>query len=310
MGTSEGFAAWYALYTVVLIPVVFGNSLILVSIAKTKKLQNKMNLLVANLAAADLIIGLVVIPVDIIGDITGFKVLKYYCIGKLSVFILSLGSTCLNLLLISVERFVAVVFPLHKHRYLSRTRLYVIISIIWIVSIADSVVPFIGWNNYPNNGSIECVSDDVWASGYMTYNNWMLVVVNVTNTVLYVVVVTTALRRASATSIGRNMSINISQKRDLNHLKTMIIIFGLFAICWLPYTCLIVVITFYETPRLQLIRRLMLIPGVFNSAINWIVYGYRSEEYRKAFRTILCCRDNSDEQISSRAGMRSVQSPA
>ena len=279
---------WHILESLVIVPIVLGNGLILISIAKFKKLQTSINVLVGNLALSDLIIGAVLIPCDFIGDVTNFNLNKYFCLGKLSLFVLSLGLSCYNLMLISVERFVAIVYPLKKSTYISKGRLLLMILFGWCLCLINSSLPLLGWNNY--NNSTECVSDTVWTPGYKLCINWILLLASTVNVSLYAIVMRMALRRASRTSLADNMGVHLSTTTDIRQLVTMIIILGLFAVCWFPYLCLIVVVTFYETETTQFIRRCTLIPGLFNSAISWIVFGYRNKEFRKAFWAILKCQ--------------------
>ena len=286
---SNIYVVWHSIYLVVIVPTIVGNLLIIMSILKFPKLQSTMNILVANLAIADLIVGALLIPFDFFVDITGINSNKYFCLGKYAIFVLSLGGSCFNLLLISVERFIAVVFPLKKNDYFTRTRIILMITIGWGFSLADSLLPLLGWNGQEGNITT-CVPDHVWTNSYDLFNGWLIITAYILNVTFYAVVMYIAVRKATTELISGNMRVQVNRKKDLKNLKTMILILGLFAICWFPYICMSVVITFDENPHTLFIRRCTLIPGLVNSSLNWLVYGYRNQDFRKAFWILLVCK--------------------
>ena len=293
MEVTTYIVIWHTVFIVGMIPIILGNSLIIVSMVRYEKLQSSMNIFVGNLAVADLMVGAVLIPLSLIGDYFGFKNEKYFCLTKLAIFNTSLGCSCYNLLLISIERYISITRPLHKHKYLTTRKIVFMITFGWIFNGINSFLPVSGWNAYTNS-TIECFSDLVWDKGYKLYTNWLFLVINVVNIILYGTVMRVALKRTKSTKLGKHLNVHTRAKRDLRHLKTMIIVFGLFAICWAPYLAAAVVVTFHETSTTQFIRRCTLIAGFLNSAVNWIVYGYRNKDFRFAFVKILhlerCCK--------------------
>ena len=111
-----------------------------------------------------------------------------------------------------------------------------------------------------------------------------------------------ALQKAKASKVGVDMARHAKSKMDLQQITTMVIVLGMFAVCWFAYVCAGIVVTFYETSYTQYIRRCTLIPGMFNSAVNWIIYGYRNANFRKAFKLIL--RLKSTRNLSENNNIR------
>ena len=70
--------------------------------------------------------------------------------------------------------------------------------------------------------------------------------------------------------------------------------------CWAPYTILGVIVTFWDTEYYQFVKRCTLVPGFFNSSLNWVIYGYRNREFKitfqKLYRTV--CKRGSNENRS------------
>ncbi|XP_052768089.1 alpha-1A adrenergic receptor-like [Mya arenaria] len=159
-----------------------------------------MHILIANLAVSDLIVGAVLVPLTLVGDFTGLKERnKYYCLTDISVFVISLGSSCYNLLLISIERFIAIMYPLKSKVILTRRRLITLIVFGWIDVTIVATLPLFGITNY-TDGSHSCV----------------------------------ALKK-SRVPMPVTASMNTNVRKDFNHVLTMVIVLGLFILCWLPY---------------------------------------------------------------------------
>lgn len=297
MGSETYTLIWHILYIAVMIPIVVGNGLIILSVVKFRKLRSNMHILIANLAASDFIVGVVLIPYSYFTDDGPVHENMYLCFVKLSLFVICLGSSCFNLMLISLERFVTITDPLASKVYFTTGKLSVMIIFGWGISIVNGGIPFFGWNKYGENNT-KCVSDTLWPSGYKIMMNWEMIAAFIGNVVMYTVVIRKALRKACARSnVKAGLTIHAKMDKDVNHMVTMAIVLGLFILCWLPYICAAVVVTFYETPHTQFIRRCTLVPGMFNSALNWLIYGYRNQDFRNAFKYLIsfqCMRQKSE----------------
>ncbi|XP_055795808.1 trace amine-associated receptor 13c-like [Salvelinus fontinalis] len=115
---------------------VFLNVLVIISVSHFKQLHTPTNLLILSLAVADLLVGLIVIPAGTVAIMESCWFLwKYFCVFYvfISFFVLSI-SLC-NLLLISIDRYVAVCDPLFYHSKITITRITCSISIIWFCCI-------------------------------------------------------------------------------------------------------------------------------------------------------------------------------
>lgn len=79
----------------------------------------------------------------------------------------------------------------------------------------------------------------------------------------------------------------------------LIVIFGVFAILWMPYRVMVVYNSFastkYRDPWFLLFCRIMV---YINSAINPILYNAMSVKFRRAFQNILCCGESPVIRVS------------
>lgn len=293
METEAYFTTWHVVYIAIILPTVFGNGLIIYSVMKYESLRAKMHILIANLAVSDLIVGAVLIPLDMTADIFHWKSNKYVCLATLLLFVLSLGSSCYNLLIISIERFVAIMYPFRYSSILSKPKFAFMIFFGWFVCVINISIPLYAFDN--NSNYTECVNTNIWSKTYQTYLDWILIFALILNTLLYIIVMRIALIKKHERTIADGLfHVHIKARKDVHQLVTMVIILGLFLLCWLPYAGLGVVVTFSDSVQNQFIKRCALIPGLFNSGINWIIYGYRNKEYRKAFKKTLrtCFKQN------------------
>jgi hypothetical protein len=140
---------FFVIEAILIVPILFGNSLILFSIARFRRLRTRMNILVANLSVSDFLVGLIMIPYDIsFVMVEDLRQNKWTCLLRETFQILFLGSSVLNLLLISVERYLAILFPLaHVHRR-SRKWLALLILASWLFAILVSILPLLGVNTW------------------------------------------------------------------------------------------------------------------------------------------------------------------
>ena len=84
----------------------------------------------------------------------------------------------------------------------------------------------------------------------------------------------------------------LEQKRKARAAKTTFLIVFSFVFCWLPYTLLSMVTSFcivhvchFIVPSQAL--TFLLLMGYLNSAINPILYSFRSPEFKKAFKEMV-----------------------
>ena len=257
-----------------------------------------MHVLIGNLAVSDLMVGTVLLPSDMIADIFEWKrTNKYVCLSIFAVYVLSLGSSCCNLLLISIERFIAIAYPVRVKALFTKRKMIFIIAIAWILPFLNSTIPLYGVNSYTNT-SVECKIEYVWTKDYRILTDWQILVALFVNFTLYAIVVWIAVRksRREINVIGNSLNIHSRSRKDFHQLITMVIVLGTFMLCWLPYACLAFAVTFSDTPYHQLIKRYTLIPGMINSSINWMIYGYRKREFRRAFGEIIRCKSSKPER--------------
>ena len=278
----------YVLFAVIFLPTVFGNLLIIISIAKFRHLRSNMHILIGNLAVSDLLIAISIVFQVIAKFQHHLSTDKYFCLGQSSVFVVSLGTSSFNLLTMSVERFTAITFPLRHKALFTRRTTYILIVTSWVYHILLAAIPIMGWNNYSDDITI-CDTDLVWTKGYDIFLFGGLLVVVICNGVLCGFVIRTIIRASElgrySTSTSSINSQNIST--NFRRTKMTMIVFGVFAVCWFPYLVVSIILVFKDQPAIRCARQWCTCLGVINSALNWIIYGLANQSFRQAFIAVL-----------------------
>jgi len=119
----NSYILWSILDCALLVIILCGNTLTIVAILRSKRLYNVMsNQFVLSLATSDLFIGLT-LPYHTafyLSDAIGKD--KETCILRFVLLALGCSASLCNLIMIAIDRYIAIVYPLHycrlvTHRY-------------------------------------------------------------------------------------------------------------------------------------------------------------------------------------------------
>lgn len=285
----------FSIYIIIIGPTIFGNTLILVSLFHFRRLRSRINILIGNLAVSDLLLGLVVIPFDIVFlHVKTLQKEKLPCLVTHSIHVTLLDASIMNLFCISLERYIAIVHPFKHAKLCRKRRLFILFGICWSVSILIGAIPLIGWNTWEEG--IFCDNELVWSEEYRGLQYLTICSCLIANFIMYVKVMRTAWRRLQETRISGTSDTNsqrhiIISKKDVRKTKIMVLVLGIFAVCWGPYCVIIIAETFFVNKNIQLIivKKFFGCLGMLNSGLNWIVYGVKNKNFRQAFKYLLSC---------------------
>ncbi|XP_043330840.1 D(3) dopamine receptor isoform X2 [Cervus elaphus] len=144
--------AYYALsYCALILAIVFGNGLVCVAVLKERALQTTTNYLVVSLAVADLLVATLVMPWVVYLEVTGgvWNFSRVCCDVFVTLDVMMCTASILNLCAISIDRYTAVVMPVHYQQGTGQSscrRVALMITAVWLLSFAVSCPLLFGFN--------------------------------------------------------------------------------------------------------------------------------------------------------------------
>ncbi|KAG7463607.1 hypothetical protein MATL_G00178370 [Megalops atlanticus] len=139
---------WAALLIVAVIALtVTGNILVIMAVSLEKKLQNATNYFLMSLAVADMLLGLLVMPVSMVTILYGYSWPLPPALCPIWIYLDVLFSTAsiMHLCAISLDRYIAIRNPIHHSRFNSRTKAFMKIMAVWTISVGISMpIPVFG----------------------------------------------------------------------------------------------------------------------------------------------------------------------
>ena len=296
------------------ISCLFGNILVCVASVKFSYLQSYSENFIFSLALSDIMVAALVLPFDIIYWIT----FPRWPLGGLvcnlwnSLFFLSLTASILNLTSISIDRFLAVVFPLRYHTWMTPTLNKIMIGCVWVYSSVIAVLIF---------SLLEPPEDEMYSFDLNPFFHGFLLIGNVVFPFLimivlyykiYIIAKRHARRAGITTSSSSKSSSSASYRkfaRELKLAKTLGIVVLCFVICWLPFEIINVMILVDEGVAncyVEIADTVACWLAYLHSSLNPLLYALGTSEYRRAFKKLLFIR--MEETINMEAGELNSQS--
>ncbi|XP_066506760.1 opsin 4xa [Hoplias malabaricus] len=142
---------------------VMGNVLVMYAFFCNKKLQTPPNFFIMNLAVSDFLMAATQSPIFFINCM--YKEWVFGEMGcKMYAFCGALFgiTSMINLLAISIDRYIVITKPLQAIRWTSKRRTLISILLVWLYSLAWSLAPLLGWSSYiPEGLMTSCTWDYV-----------------------------------------------------------------------------------------------------------------------------------------------------
>ncbi|XP_031712403.1 opsin 4xb [Anarrhichthys ocellatus] len=144
---------------------ITGNALVMFAVYSNKKLRNLPNYFIMNLAVSDFLMAFTQSPIFFINCL--YKEWAFGEMGcKMYAFCGALFgiTSMINLLAISIDRYLVITKPLQTIHWGSKRRTTLAILMVWLYSLAWSLAPLVGWSSYIPEGLMTSCTWD-----YVTY---------------------------------------------------------------------------------------------------------------------------------------------
>ena len=276
-------SATSSVLSIVMAPIiVLGNLLVLLAVWKDplKKLRSSSsNFILVSMALADLSVGLVVCPITaywgwVIFD-KGTSPFDLSVIFAINVFFVNVSFG--HMLLLTVDRFFAVVKPLQYRVIITNKRAVIASCVCWIYFLAF--------------GFSFLMLRDYFAIMGAVYNVQLLSIL--VSMLIMNAVITIRLRRYSKTRMNKPIhslnSLLVILEREKRLFKAITVVICAFLICYMPWFIVQLLIYLCKPchPHLALLMIFFGFSGSLtyaNSGLNPILYSWRLPRYRETFK--------------------------
>ncbi|XP_068728138.1 neuropeptide receptor 22-like [Montipora capricornis] len=278
-------------HSILTIVNIVGNSLVCVVIMKYTRMRTSINCLLMNLAIADMVVAIFFVPRHIFvhtfshpDGVTGMLVCKLLTGGNLA----WVGGTAsiVTLVVIAIERYFTVAYPLGNRRNLTNGKLKVIIPSSWIFGVIFMFPTFLVKEFDKERGL--CVP--MWPEGWtgITYSLLWLLVLAVLPvslmTVLYCRVIYTLWFKRSELNLRQQGVVRIRKRVTLIAI-TVSVIFG---VCWLAQSISYVLMFHIRTHVFGNVMYVVCTTMIMvNSAINPFIYALLSQRFRNRINEMM-----------------------
>ncbi|XP_015822347.3 trace amine-associated receptor 13c-like [Nothobranchius furzeri] len=268
------------------------NLLLIISISYFRQLQTSTNLILLSLAVSDLFVGLLLfIQITLtdgcwyLGDIV--------CILYFISAVINTSASVGNMVLISIDRYVAICDPLHYPTKVTVKRIQLCISLCWSCSLGYSIV--IWSDNLKHPGRLSsCSGECIVIVGIIEQfvDLFLTLIIPITVIILlylrvFVVAVSQvqAMRSHVAASSQKHSGTVIIQKSELKAAMILGVVVVAFLMCLCPYYC--VILTAQSTRLNNVSAVFVLCLFYFNSCLNPMIYAVFYPWFRKAIKLIV-----------------------
>ena len=303
------------LYCLTILMSLTGNVLLIFIVTRKVDVRTLTAFLFVNMAVADLLVTLIVMPVSVEWLYTdGIQTWLPGTLGRVTCTLVyyssyvTLAASIFSLSIMSVDRYLGVVYPLRRFPGFRQTK--VLTVTIWLSAMIFSIPVAVTWRleEFKLWDMYTCTPNFLILGkfgmrGFYTYLFLLMYLIPLLLiSSLYILVGRTLWLRNLP---GRQLSNQGQQRNEMTKRKvvrTLVIITAIFAVCWLPTQCYHLVLAFRsdiydKIPPYVIILCLWLAHA--NSAVNPWLYMVLSENFRKALCDVV--RKNRHSRYLSRS---------
>ena len=291
---------------------ILGNTLVLSVTWRERSLHQPNKYFIAYLAVADLLVGIFLAPlrVYVLDDLrreSSFYMSIHLCRFLKWIDLFALTASIYSLTFISFDRYLKISKPLKYKSRMTTSRSLKIIFIIWFISAAlasYAAASYSGNVGILINVSAYCPFDSSHTQGFNTFLAIAEVLLpTVIISLMYIRIFVIAHKRQKMLQNGElgerpdNQNQRSVLLRDLKVTRMLLVVLGVFMVCWLPLSIYIAVMyslnlthpiafSFSDLRQELIIQLVVLFFPYFNSLCNPAIYALLDQKYREAFKRL------------------------
>ncbi|XP_071338902.1 trace amine-associated receptor 13c-like [Trachinotus anak] len=277
----------YILLSSISLLTVTLNLLVIISISHFKQLHTSTNLLLLSLAISDFFVGFLMFFQIMLIDGCWFLGDLMCVLYQYLAYIITSASVG-NMVLISVDRFVAICKPLHYPTKVTEKRVKICVCLCWICSIVFQSLNLKDNLKQPgryNSCSGECVIVINYIAGLVDLILTFIVPITVI-VVLYMRVFVVAVSQAHAMrSKFATVTLVTVKKSEMKAARTLGVVIIVCLICLCPFFC--VTLVSQETLLNASSAAFVICLFYFNSCLNPLIYAFFYPWFRKSVKFIV-----------------------
>ncbi|XP_012555624.1 adenosine receptor A2b isoform X1 [Hydra vulgaris] len=307
------------LMILILLASVMGNIVVVTAILISKGLRRKTTMnFVISLAFSDLLLSCFKIPIIILTILKNMDFCQSLAACYLFIITDVVGNVAsiLNLLLIAIDRFIAVSFPFRYSDWITLKRTKILSTGIWLFAFFWSAAGLFKWDNVKKQATTidrgVCKNTNLVyyaVSFYGIYITALIIMTCIYLKILHVAkghidaidAVTPAQHNPHSASIKEQLLKDKRKKRlsrELKLTKSFGIAYLAFLACWLP-SCIINIIIKIDQDYFQNLKRshptlfdflyyfsIIILPSM-NTMLNPIIYSFYNQHFLRAFKDVV-----------------------
>ncbi|XP_039673706.1 trace amine-associated receptor 1-like [Perca fluviatilis] len=279
------------LYSISLITVTL-NLLIIISISHFRQLHTPTNMLLLSLAVSDLLVGLLLMPVLVLRKTSCWFLGDFVCSTISLINIIIPSASIGDIVLISVDRYVAICDPLHYTTKVTARRVKFCVCLCWLCSVTYSLLYVKDLPTQTDKDKFcygECFpSSDSNSLLFDLFINFIVPVTVIVALYLRIFVVAVSQARAMRSHITAvTLQHSVTPKAKKSELKAarnlgvLVVVFliclcPLYTVTWVDYNWIV-----------ALIQPSLIILYLSNSCLNPVIYAFLYPWFRKAVKLIV-----------------------
>nr|XP_034963848.1 galanin receptor type 2 [Zootoca vivipara] len=278
-------------YSLIFLVGTVGNSLVLAVLLRNRQVNNTTNLFILNLGVADLCFIVFCVPFQAtIYTLDDWIFGPLMCKAVHFFIYLTMYASSFTLTTVSLDRYLAIRYPLHSRELRTPRNALTAICLIWGLSFVFSG-PYISYYQEFQVANVT-VCHPIWKVSQRKVMDLCTFVFSYVIPVLILSLTYVRTIRYLWTSVDPIKDMSDSKKGKRKVTRMIIIVAVLFCLCWLPHHLVILCFWFGYFPlnsATYVLRILSHLISYANSCVNPIVYALVSKHFRKGFKKIFSC---------------------